>query len=162
VVLKYEFWKRIAHIYRNVNIQIHISLPAGSVSRELIRKLKLFINNKTSVTLGFVCDICLILLKYNLHAIINNLLSSSPHVPTKREWKTLVKRALSQSETALWNQRLAIDRDFTFFRILHLGITPFIVYQVYNQGSLLIESPGTTDRPIDKRCPSSPDYGHVQ
>jgi len=58
-----------------------ISLPAGSVSRELfIRKHVLFMNKKTFVTLGFVCDICLLLLKYNLHAIINNLLSSSPNV----------------------------------------------------------------------------------
>jgi len=98
-------------------------------------KLLLFINDRTSVTLGFVCDICQILLEYNLHAIINNLLSSSLHVPTKREWKTLVKRALSLSETALWNQRLAIDSDFTFFRTLHLAITPFIVYQVCNRAS---------------------------
>jgi len=106
----------------------------------------------TSVTFGFVCDICQLLLKYNFHAItcINNLLLPSSHVPTKREWKTLVKRALSQSETALWNQRLAIDSDFTFFRILHLGITPSIVYKVCNRAS---------DR---QRCLSSPDYGHVQ
>ena len=92
-----------------------ISLPAGSVSRQLFnRKLILYLNNRTSVTLGFVCDICQILSKHNLQFIINNLMLPVPSVPTKREWKTIVNGILNQSETALWNHRLAIDSDFTF------------------------------------------------
>jgi len=58
-----------------------------------------------------------------------------PCGPTKREWKTIVNRLLNRSETALWNHRLAIDSDVTFFRILHPSITPSALYRVCNRSS---------------------------
>ena len=63
-----------------------IYLPAGSVSRQLFnRKLILYLNNRTSVTFGFVFDICQVLSKYNLQFIINILMLPVTCVPTKRE-----------------------------------------------------------------------------
>ena len=35
-----------------------------------------------------------------------------PCVTTKREWETTVNGTLNQSETAFWNHRLAIDKDY--------------------------------------------------
>ena len=58
-----------------------------------------------------------------------------PSVPTKREWKTIVNGTLNQSEAALWIHRLAIDSDFTFFRILHPSFTPSALYRVCNRSS---------------------------
>jgi len=57
-----------SHIDLRKMMFIHkiISLPAGSVSRSIfIRKLVLYINDKTHVTSGFIPDICHILLKYD-------------------------------------------------------------------------------------------------
>ena len=68
-------------------------------------------------------------------SIINKLILPVPCVPNKREWKTIVNRTQNQSETALWKHRLAIDRGFTFFRILHPCITPSTLYRVCNKSS---------------------------
>jgi len=111
------------------------SLPAGSVSRQLFtRKSILYLNNRITVTLGFVCEICQILSKYNFKNSFNNLMLPVPCAP-RREWKTIVNRTLNQSETALWNHTLAIDINFLFFRILHPSITLSTVYRVCNRSS---------------------------
>jgi len=72
-----------------------ISFPAGSVSRNIfIQKLVLYINDKTHVTSGCIPDIRHILLKYNLHSIINNFLAPECYVPSKYVWKSVVKRSI--------------------------------------------------------------------
>ena len=111
-----------------------LQLPAGSVSRQIfIRKLIIFLNDRSSVKLGFVCDICHILSKYNLHSIINNIMLPNPQIPSKLQWKNIVNRAICERETTLWNHRLAIDDDFMFFRVLQTEITPSVIYRMnYN------------------------------
>jgi len=97
-----------------------ISLPAGPVSRnKFIRKPVLFINDKTHVTSGFIPDICLTMLKYNLHSIINNFLAPECYVPSTYVWKSVVKRSITSRETQLWDYRTSVDTDFVFFRILY-------------------------------------------
>jgi len=116
-----------------------ITLPAGSVSRNIfIRKLILFINDQSLVSLGYIPDICQLLLKYNLQGITNNLLLPEPCIPSKRQWKTLVKNAIDNNESGLWNQRMSTDSDFTFFCILHpcTCIAPSIIYRVCNRSSV--------------------------
>jgi len=74
-------------------------------------------------------------LKYNFQGIINNLLLPDPCIPSKRQWKTLVKHAIDNSESGLCNQRMSTDNDFTFFRILHPCIASSIIYRVCNRSS---------------------------
>jgi len=114
-----------------------LSLPAELVSRNIfIRKLVLYINDMTHVTSGFIPDICHILLKYNLHSIINNFLAPECYVPSKYVWKSVVKRSIISRETQLWDYRTSVDTDFVFFRILHPCITTCIIYKVCNRTSL--------------------------
>jgi len=111
-----------------------LSLASNSVTKNIfIRKLILFINNNTLVSMGFISDICNILFKYNLLSIVNNILVPDPNIPSKNEWKKTVKIAISERESHDWDQRMSLDRDFTFFRILHPCIAPWIVYQVCNR-----------------------------
>ena len=110
-----------------------MSLPSGSVSRDIfIKKLILFVNDQSCVTLGFIPDICKMLFKYDLHDIVNNLLSPLHVIPSKYEWKSRVKSSILRCETDLWDQRMAASNDFIFFRILHPTIEPSIVYTVCN------------------------------
>jgi len=110
-----------------------MSLPSGSVSRDIfIRKLILFVSDRSRITLGFIPDVCQILFKYELHEIVNNLLSPQHNIPSKFEWKSSVKNAILRKETYLWDQRMAADRDFTFFRIPQPAIEPAVVYKVSN------------------------------
>jgi len=102
-----------------------MSLPSGSVSRDIfIKKLILFINDQSCATLGFIPDICKMLFKYDLHDIVNNLLSPLHVIPSKYEWKSRVKSSILRCETELWDQRMAASIDFIFFRILHPTIEP--------------------------------------
>jgi len=91
-----------------------LSLPSGSVTRDIFtRKLIMFLNDKSLVTLGLIPDICPLLSKYRLHAIIKCYCLRS-----KGEWKATVKRTVRAREYELWDQRLSSDLDFTFCRIL--------------------------------------------
>jgi len=111
-----------------------MSLPSGSVSRDIfIRKLILFVNERSSITLGFIPDVCQILFKYELHDIVNNLLSPQHSIPSKLEWKSRVNSGIFRKETYLWDQRMAADSDLTFVRILQPAIEPAIVYKVCNR-----------------------------
>ena len=113
-----------------------LSLPSGSVTRDIFtRKLIMFLNDKSLVTLGFIPDICQLLSKYRLHDIINNMLLPSPRLCSKGEWKTTVKRTVRAREYELWDQRLSSDPDFTFDRILQPRISPAVVYTVSNNSS---------------------------
>ena len=48
-----------------------MSVPSGSVSRDIfIRKLILFVNDRSRITLGFIPDDCQIWFKYELHDIV--------------------------------------------------------------------------------------------
>jgi len=114
-----------------------ISLPAGSVSRNIfIRKLVMYINDKTHVTSGFIPVICHILLKYNLHSIINNFLAHECYVQSKYVWKSVDKRSINSREAQPWDYRTSVDTDFVFFGILHPCITTCIIYKVCNRTSL--------------------------
>jgi len=67
-----------------------ISLASNSVTRNIfMRKLILFINNNSLVSMGFIPDICNILCKYNLLSIVNNILVPDPHIPSKMKGKEL-------------------------------------------------------------------------
>ena len=72
------------------------------------------------------------LFKYDLHDIVNNLLSPLHVIPSKYEWISRVKRSILRGETELWDQRMAASNDFIFLRILHSTIEPSIVYKVCN------------------------------
>jgi len=72
------------------------------------------------------------LFKYDLHDIVNNLLSPLHVIPSKYEWKSKVKSSILRCETELWDQRMAASNDYIFFRILHPNIELSIVYKVCN------------------------------
>jgi len=82
--------------------------------------------------LGFIPDVCQYLFKYELHDIVNNLLSPQHNTPSKFEWKSGVKNAILREETYLWDQRMAADSYFAFFRILQPAVEPAVVYKVSN------------------------------
>ena len=109
-----------------------MSLPSGSVSRDIFtRKLILFVNERSRIRLGFIPDVCQILFKYELHVLVNNLLSPQHSIPSKLEWKSRVNSVILRKKTYLWDQRMASDSDF--LRILQLAIEPAVVYKVCNR-----------------------------
>jgi len=111
-------------------------LPSGSVTTDIFtRKLIMFLNDKSLVTIGFIPYICQLLSKYRLHDIINNMLLSSPRLCSKGECKATVKRTVRTREYELWDQRLSSPLDFTFYRILQPCINPAVVYTVSNNSS---------------------------
>jgi len=115
-----------------------ISILAGSVSRNIfIQQLVLYINQKSQVTSGFIPDICHILLKYNLHIIINNFLAPECYVPSKSVWKSVVKRSVNSRVAQLRDYRTSVDTDFVFFRILQhrtsLRNTMFVISRIWNR-----------------------------
>jgi len=115
---------------------ISLNYLSGSVSRNIfIRKPVLYINDKTHVTSGFIPDICHMMLKYNLHSIINNFLAPECYVPSTYVWKSVVKRSITSREIQLWDYRTSVDTDFVFFRILHPCIKSSIIYKVCNRTS---------------------------
>ena len=72
-----------------------LTLSPGAVTKELfLRKYVSYITDRSSVSLGFVPDICDILIKYNLQSLMNNFVNNSQVLPSKPVWKTLVKTTI--------------------------------------------------------------------
>ena len=102
-----------------------------------IRKYLLYISDTNDIKLGFIPDICSLLNKYNLQYLINDFVNKSCQVPSKYAWKCSVKKAIYTLETQLWRERLGLDSDFKYFRILHADIKPALVYQLSKEHSYL-------------------------
>ena len=124
--LSAEVEKRKLMFVHKILLMSHESIT----QRLFIRKYLLYIADNNKVKLGFIPDICSILSKYNLQYLINDFVNKSCQVPSKYAWKCIVKRAIYSLETHLWKERLSLDSDFKFFRILHVDIKPALVYQL--------------------------------
>jgi len=87
-----------------------LALPSGSVTGDIFtRKLIMFLNNKSLLTLGFIPDICQLLSKYRLHDIINNMLLPSHRLCSKGEWKATVKMMISYHTPHKCNTSIGVD-----------------------------------------------------
>ena len=112
-----------------------------SITQKLfIRKYLLYIADNNNVKLGFIQDICSLLYKYNLQYLINDFVNKSCQVPSKYAWKCIVKKAIYSLETQLWKERLSLDSDFKYFRILHVDIKPALVYQLSKEQAYVFMS----------------------
>jgi len=79
-----------------------LSLPNQTVSKQIfVVKYLSFLNDRGSVKLGFIPDISNIALKYGLQSILNIYVNTNI-LPTKREWKVLVKAAVETYEEREW------------------------------------------------------------
>ena len=113
-----------------------LSLPPDCLTKQLfLRKYYMFLANQRSVSYGFIPDICGILRKYNLATIVNSFVRDAYTLPTKFTWKSIVNNAVIISEISQWNNRMAVDNDFLFFRILHPVIQPCILYNIYRESN---------------------------
>jgi len=115
----YERKRTLRSLLRfNTVLERQMSLPSGSVSRDIfIRKLILFVDKRSRITLGFLPAVCHNLFKYKLHDIVNNHVWPKHNNPSKFERKSRVKNAILRKETYLWDQGIAADSDFTFFSL---------------------------------------------
>ena len=98
-----------------------------------IKRYIQFTLNRNSVTLGYVPDICKLLCTFGLQTFINDVLVSPNNLPTKYQWKKLVKHLVNTRETELWNRRTLSDEDFSYFRMLHPVISPTVIYKVLDK-----------------------------
>ena len=104
-----------------------LSLPSHTVSKNIfLRRYFTYISHSNNNARGFIPDICKLLLKYNLEYIINTFILSQK-LPTKYEWKKVVKIKVSQLEHSLWQERLG-ENDFTRFKGLQTGIFPAVIW----------------------------------
>ena len=111
-----------------------LSLPPECITKQIfLRKYYMYLVNKSSVSYGFIPDICNVLKKYNLVTILNSFIADSHTLPKKCTWKNIVSNAITLGESILWNQRTSADNDFLFFRILHPVIQPCIIYKVFKE-----------------------------
>ena len=93
-----------------------LSLNTDTICQKLfIRKYILFISNRNSLNYGYIPDICNILEKYDLQAMINDYFKDVKLLPTKLAWKQTVNKSIYLKESQLLRERINSDSDFTFF-----------------------------------------------
>ena len=68
--------------------------------------------HRRSVTRGFICEV---VKKYELQALLNNYLNENV-IPTKSQWKSVVKNKMLSFETQKWQQRIYNDTYFDYFK----------------------------------------------
>jgi len=108
-----------------------LSLPPTSTAKELFtRKYCMFTIDRSSVTLGYIPDICKIIAKYNLQFMLNDFISGQQTLPTKARWKNIVSCAIKTREAELWDNRVTSDPDFVLYKVLQPNIVPAVVYRV--------------------------------
>ena len=109
-----------------------LDLPNESVCQQLFfRRYFTYINNIQGNQLGFIPDICSLLLKYNLAHLLNNAITLPGQLMSKQMWKQTVYKAVHNHETCLWKVRIDGDTDFLLFRKLHSEQQPCILYKAY-------------------------------
>ena len=100
-----------------------LSLPANSITKEIfLRKYYLFATCKSSVALGFIPDVCNLLVKYRLTDVINQFIHDPSKLPHKHVWKNIVTNSIPLYEAAQWNNRVSNDGDFVFFKALQTSM----------------------------------------
>ena len=126
-------YRLTAEVERRKLMFIHkiLHMPNDSVSqRPFLRNYLIYITDKTKVKLGFIPDICSLLCKYNLQYIVNDYIRNPALLPSKYTWENIVKRAVYDNEKLLWNERINVDSDFEYFKILHCDIKPAMLYEL--------------------------------
>ena len=110
-----------------------ISLPGDSICQMIfLRKLYLYLSGST-ITMGFIPDICQLLCEYNLQYILSGSWDIA-RLPSKSQWKKHVKAAVHSRYTLLWRQRLYCHSDFARFRKLHTSVAPAVVWKMSYSG----------------------------
>jgi len=105
------------------------------ISRETVY-ITVYINDNTHVTSGSIPKICHILLKYNLHSIINYFSHLNANYHPNMFGSLSLNVSVISRETQLWDYRASVDTNFVFFRILHPCIRTCIIYKMCNRNSL--------------------------
>ena len=109
-----------------------LSLPSHAVSKNIfLRRYFTYISLLNNNAKGFIPDICRLLLRYNLEDIINTFILSQK-LPSKYEWKKVVKMKVSQLEHSLWQDRLR-KYDFARFKVLQTGSCPAVIRGVFRK-----------------------------
>ena len=110
-----------------------LSLANNTLSKQLFfKRYFTFIDNRKSVTMGFIPDICNILNKYGLWNIMHSYIVNPESLPPKSTWKSTVNTIVNRYETDAWRYRTSVDPDFSRFRHLHRTIRPCALYRLYN------------------------------
>lgn len=108
-----------------------LSLDTKSVCRNVfLRRYYSFVTPNTSVTYGYIPDICSLLYKYGLQSFISDVIHLPACLPSKRAWTILVKRLVYTADEESWRSRVTTDDDFVLFRELCPTVHTCIIYNV--------------------------------
>ena len=78
---------------------------------------------------GFIPDLMRLVRKYNLETYIDNYVKHSIF-PSRKAWASILKETIVKVEEINWLQRMSVDDDFNFFRLIHRHIEPHKAWTV--------------------------------
>ena len=93
-----------------------------------------YLSDKSSVTHGFIPDMCRTVKKYNLQSILNNFFRDNS-LPSLCSGKNSFRNAVRVRKQLLWDYRLSKKQDVAFFHLLHPFIHPCILYKISKTSS---------------------------
>ena len=104
-------------------------MPTSILSRQIFNlRLHLYALKGFKNQLGFIPDICAILLKYNLFHYLRSYLVNGTF-PSKYTWKGIVNNAINSTHLQHWKDRVHTDIELSRFRSIHDSIAPSLLWK---------------------------------
>ena len=99
-------------------------MPTYILSRQIFNlRLNLYVIRGFKNQLGFIPDICTLLIKYKLFHYLRSYLVNGTF-PSKYTWKGIVNKAVNSAHLQDWKERLQIDTELNRFNAIHHSIAP--------------------------------------
>ncbi|MES9883665.1 MAG: reverse transcriptase family protein [Sedimenticola sp.] len=95
------------------------TMPTELLCKQIFTfRLHLYFVKGCTGQLGFIPDICKLLIKYRLMDFLTGFLQHATF-PTKQQWKNMVHANVSAYHNSIWLEHIGSDHEFELFRHLH-------------------------------------------